>query len=411
METKANFALIGAFTVAGFLGLLAFLMWFAKLQLNQQFAYYDAYFPEVSGLSVSSQVLFAGLNVGTVSSIELSPDSPDAVRVRLELNEHTPVRVDSRASIATSAVTGVSQVVITPGLPASMLLRNFDSDDVPVILSSPTALQTIGEQAPELLSRANVVAQQLSTLLGDDNQERVRNILTNLEQASGNLDKTMADVSRATDAVAEAATDLAAFGGRLDRLSQTAETALTNFSGASSQAETTLASIDTYVTVDLSGLTEDLQQTAAVLKEDLGNLGSRAQTSLDKLDTALDAATGTMEAAHRVVDEVGPVFTDLRSTLGNIDVALANLPEELPRITANVGAAAESAAGAFDSLRAMLDGARAPVQTFTSEGLPQFSRMAQDVRRLVGDIDQLVTTLKRNPSRILRSQPIPEFRR
>ena len=103
METKANYALIGAFTIAGFLGLLGFLMWFAKLQLHQQFAYYESYFPEVAGLSVSSQVLFAGLRVGTVSGIELAPDSPGAVRVTLELDENTPVRVDSRASIDTSA--------------------------------------------------------------------------------------------------------------------------------------------------------------------------------------------------------------------------------------------------------------------------------------------------------------------
>ena len=225
METKANFALIGAFTVAGFLGLLGFLMWFAKLQLNQQFAYYDAYFPEVAGLSVSSQVLFAGLNVGTVTAIELAPDSPAAVRVRLELHEHTPVRVDSRASIDTSAVTGVSQVVITPGLPTSTLLRNIETDEIPVIQSSPTALQTIGEQAPELLSRANVVAQRLANLLGDENQERINNILINVEEASGNLNKTMDDVSRATDAVAAAAEDLKGFGDKLDQLSQTADAA------------------------------------------------------------------------------------------------------------------------------------------------------------------------------------------
>ena len=37
METKANFVLIGAFTIAGFLGLVAFLMWFANLSLNRQF--------------------------------------------------------------------------------------------------------------------------------------------------------------------------------------------------------------------------------------------------------------------------------------------------------------------------------------------------------------------------------------
>ena len=44
METKANYVLIGAFTILGFLGILLFLMWFAKLQVNRQFAYYDIYF-------------------------------------------------------------------------------------------------------------------------------------------------------------------------------------------------------------------------------------------------------------------------------------------------------------------------------------------------------------------------------
>lgn len=364
METKANYALIGAFTIVGFLGLLGFLMWFAKLQLNQQFAYYDAYFPEVAGLSVSSQVLFAGLSVGTVTAIELAPDSPDAVRVRLELDEDTPVRTNSRASIDTSAVTGVSQVTITPGTTGNMLLRDIAVDDIPVIQSSPTALQTIGEQAPELLSRANVVAQQLTHLFGDENQERVANILINLERATGNIDKTMTDVSRATDAVAAAATDLAAFGDKLDTLSQTADTALTNFSGASAQAETTLASIDGFVNDDLKVLTDDLKQTASTLKADLATLGTRAQSSLDNLDTALASATGTMDAAHEVIGDLRPVFADLRTTLGSISTALANLPEELPRITTNIGNAAASAASAFNSLQVMLDGARGPVQTF-----------------------------------------------
>ena len=53
METRANFVLIGAFTILGFLGLLAFLLWFAKLEVDRQFAYYDIYFTGVSGLSAS----------------------------------------------------------------------------------------------------------------------------------------------------------------------------------------------------------------------------------------------------------------------------------------------------------------------------------------------------------------------
>ncbi|MBA4490398.1 MlaD family protein [Paracoccus sp. S1E-3] len=404
METKANYALIGAFTIAGLLGILGFLMWFARLQLNQQFAYYEAYFPEVAGLSVSSQVLFAGLNVGTVSAIELAPDSPDAVRVTLELAEETPVRTDSRASIDTSAVTGVSQVTITPGLSGSPLLRDVATEEVPVIRSSQTALQTIGEQAPELLSRANVVAQQLTQLFGDQNQERISNILVNLERSTQNIDRTMADVSKAADAIGT-------FGEKLDQLSRTADTALTNFSGASAQAETTLASLDGFVNDDLKVMAEDLKQTAATLKTDLGTLGTRAQTSLDKADAALESVTGTMDAARAVVAEVGPVFTDLRTTLGSISTALANLPDELPRITTNVGNAADSAASAFASLESILDGSRGPLQTFTREGLPQYSRLAQEARGLITNLDQLVTAIKRNPSQILRGQPTPEFRR
>ncbi|MFD1797096.1 MCE family protein [Paracoccus aurantiacus] len=411
METKANFALIGAFTLVGFLGILGFLMWFAKLELNRQFAYYDAYFREVAGLTVSSQVQFAGLNVGRVVATELSPTGAEAVRVRLELDEDTPVRVDSTASIDTSAVTGVSIVTITPGSPDAALLRDVTEEQIPVITSGRSTLQTLGQQAPELLARLNVLAGQLTQMTGDENQQRIANILSNTEAASASLDQTMKDVSRATDAIAAAATDLADVGDKLELITARADTALESFAGASTQAEQTLARVDAYLGDDLSPLTNDLRGRVPALADDLSRLSNRAMDSLDNLDVALGSATTTLDTAGRVVDDLGPVFNDLRSTLGRVNESLANLPDELPRITANIGDAARSAAGAFDSLRAMLDGARAPVQAFTREGLPQYSRLAQDMRAMVTNIDALVSTLRRNPAQLLRGQPTPEFRR
>ena len=41
METKANYVLIGAFTLAGMLGILGIILWFARIELDSQFAYYD----------------------------------------------------------------------------------------------------------------------------------------------------------------------------------------------------------------------------------------------------------------------------------------------------------------------------------------------------------------------------------
>ena len=135
METKANYALIGAFTIAGFLGILGFVLWFAQLQLDRQFAYYDVYFPEVSGLGPASEVRFAGLPVGRVVDMRLAPGNPLPVRVRIEVILDTPIRSDSLAALEVQGVTGVALVAVTAGSARAPLLRVADTSEVPVIVS------------------------------------------------------------------------------------------------------------------------------------------------------------------------------------------------------------------------------------------------------------------------------------
>ena len=53
METRANYILIGAFTIAGILGALGFFLWLAKFEVSRQYAYYDVLFDNVSGLSAA----------------------------------------------------------------------------------------------------------------------------------------------------------------------------------------------------------------------------------------------------------------------------------------------------------------------------------------------------------------------
>lgn len=420
METKANYALIGAFAVAGFLGILLFLMWFAKLQLDHQFAYYDIFFTEVAGLGVSSDVLYAGVKVGSVVSVQLAGEGAAAVRVRIEVAEDTPIRTDSRAFIESQAVTGVANVGITPGNSASGLLREQpDAGDVPVIASSRSAFQTLTTEGPQIIEKLNTVAQQLTVLLGEQNQTRVATILDNVERSSANLDRAMDDISKATDAIGSAAEGIAAFGDKLDTLTATADGALQNFGAAAETADGTLAAatltldqVRTYVADDLTVLTQRLDQTAAGLQADLSRISQRAEGTLDALDVALASGTGAFDAAQGILaTDLGPIIGDFRVTLGNVNAALDSVSGDLPQITGQLRDAADSAAAAFGSLRVMLDTSRAPVQAFTRDGLPQFSRLAQDMRGLVGNVDQLVTTLRRNPAQIITGPRTPEFRR
>lgn len=433
MENKANYALIGAFTIAGFLGILGFMMWFAKLNLDKQFAYYDVYFTEVSGLGISSEVSFAGLIVGKVVDLQLSEMPDGAVRVRLEVDENTPVRTNSRASVEITGVTGVANVAITSGSPDTPLLRDASTDAVPVIPANRSALQTLSDQGPEMISRLNTVAEQMTRLLGEQNQTRVGNILDNVERSSANLDKALADVTKATDSIASAANDISGFGSKLQSLGTAAEktlsiadTSLTQFNQTAQTADTALQSgtaaldeVRDYVAGDLRTLTRDLNQTATGMRDDLARLTDRAGTTMDNLDAALvvgqrtlSSAESAFGAADRVMNtQIEPVATDLRATLARFNEAIGSVTEDIPEITAKLRNAADSADSAFASLRSMLDGARAPVQTFAKEGLPQFTRLASDLRTLSQNVNQLVTTLKRNPSQIITGPKTPEFRR
>ena len=407
METKANYALIGAFTIAGFLGILGFVLWFAQMQLDRQFAYYDVYFPEVSGLGPASEVRFAGLPVGRVVDRRLAPGNPLPVRVRIEVALDTPIRSDSTAALEVQGVTGVALVAITAGSARAPLLHDMDTPEVPVIASSRSALQTLTDEGPQIIARLGLAAEQLTQILGPRNQGRVAAILDNVERSSGNLDRTLADVAAATDAISKAATGIAVFGERMDGLSDSAAITLDRLSDAAEQAGTTLDRVDAYVQRDLALLTQDMQRSAA----SLADLADRGQSSLDGLDKTLAAGTGAFESAQRTLGDLAPLADDLRITLGAVADAMATLPEDLPRISAGLRAATDNAASAFASLRDMLDGTRGPVQSFAGDTLPQITRLSQDMRALVRNMDQLVSTLRRNPAQLLSGPRTPEFRR
>jgi phospholipid/cholesterol/gamma-HCH transport system substrate-binding protein len=94
METKANYVLIGLFTLGGLLGALGLLLWFAKVEVDRQYAYFDILFEDVSGLGSASDVRYNGLPVGQVVDLGLDDADSSQVRVRIEVSADTPVNTE-----------------------------------------------------------------------------------------------------------------------------------------------------------------------------------------------------------------------------------------------------------------------------------------------------------------------------
>ncbi|MDP5359028.1 MAG: MlaD family protein, partial [Paracoccaceae bacterium] len=92
METRANYILIGAFTLLAMIGTLGFFVWLASVQIDRQYATYGILFDDVSGLDPSGDVFFNGISVGRVIGIEIDSQDPSRVLTTVEISAATPVR-------------------------------------------------------------------------------------------------------------------------------------------------------------------------------------------------------------------------------------------------------------------------------------------------------------------------------
>ena len=104
-------------------------------------------------------------------------------------------------------------------------------------------------------------------------------------------------------------------------------------------------------------------------------------------------------------------MADLRTTIGRLDGAIATVAEDIPAIGTDLQAASEAAEAAFATLDRTLSGIAGPAETFATTGLADYTRLAQEARTLVNNLDALTTQIQRDPARFFLNQQTPDFRR
>lgn len=188
METRANYVLIGAFTLLTAAFLLLFGLWAAKYTSDKDWRYFNVIFDEaVTGLTEGGSVQYNGISVGTVDTLSLAPDDPRKVIAKVKLRASTPVKVDTHAKLSFTGLTGTAFIQLTGGSPDAPLLAAAD-DEVPTIITESSALQNIAETANKLVAR-------LDKVLSDENINNIAKTLENLENATGAISDQRADLS------------------------------------------------------------------------------------------------------------------------------------------------------------------------------------------------------------------------
>jgi phospholipid/cholesterol/gamma-HCH transport system substrate-binding protein len=128
---RANLELIvGVFVLSGLLCLAYLAINLGKLEIFGKGYQVYAVFDNVSGLKTGASVEVAGVNVGQVNSIHLTP--MDQARVGMKLHYDLKVHDDAIASIRTKGIIGDKFVKLSPGsakklIPAGGTIFNTES--------------------------------------------------------------------------------------------------------------------------------------------------------------------------------------------------------------------------------------------------------------------------------------------
>jgi phospholipid/cholesterol/gamma-HCH transport system substrate-binding protein len=180
METRSNYVMVGAVTVALLIGTLLFVVWLSGLS-GKSTKCYDIYFPAVGGIAKGSNVSFSGVPVGQVSKISLLPNRPEFVWVRIEVDQQTPVLEGTTAEIHSISLAGANEIQLNGAQRGRPPITQTGPQGCPVIPASSSGLSALLNSAPELLARIQTLTERLTELLSDKNQNSIADILENID--------------------------------------------------------------------------------------------------------------------------------------------------------------------------------------------------------------------------------------
>jgi phospholipid/cholesterol/gamma-HCH transport system substrate-binding protein len=177
METRANYVLIGAFTLAVIAAAFGFVLWFQSLHTTKLRSPLRVVFEgPASGLRNGGSVNFNGIRIGEVISVKL--DNPRRVVALAMVENKAPIRKDTLVGLEFQGLTGVAAISLKGGEENAPPVP-LDEDGVPVLTADPNALQDVTEAIRATLQNVN--------RLVAENQQSVKNSLHNLETFTGSL--------------------------------------------------------------------------------------------------------------------------------------------------------------------------------------------------------------------------------
>ncbi len=356
METRANYVLIGAFTLAVILAGFGFTLWLAGGSARQVSETVRIVFSgSVGGLSRGSSVTFNGIKVGEVTDIHLAPQDPRRVLAMVKVEPSTPLKADTRARLDSAMLTGVSVIALTGGDADAPPLKPGANGDPATIFAQTSDIQDMMTLARQVAQRADDMLARLDRVVAG-NEGAINRSLTNVETFS----KTLAEAGPSIAALVKAVD-----GNRLGRVVDNAD----KFSAA------------------LASASPDIEAGL----HDARSLAAKLDASADRIDAVLKGAEGFLGSASG--KEGSSTFAEIREAAISV----------------------RDAGRAFRTMSENLDKRTASITTsfgrLSGSGRREVEALSGDGQRTLGALNRTVRSLEKDPSQVIfgGKPSLPEY--
>lgn len=441
METRANYIIVGIFTVVAVLAAFAFIYWTAAIGDRGETALLRVRIPgSASGLGPGSFVLFNGVKVGTVQRVYIDVTNPTVAIADTLIDRLTPITRSTSAVIGIAGLTGQANIEIKGSeiQEANLLEEAETNGTVAEITADPSAVTNLLQKAQDIFARADRILTNLEGFTADARAPLVETA-QNAQKFSAALARNADGVDKFLESVSKLSGELAGVSGKLDGSLKAAEDILKAVDPK--KVEAVVGNAEKF-TRDLATTSAQFDDTVREVRETVATINDfakRTQQTLGKVDGVLDgvdpakvrSALANIEQASRnansaaadiakVTEKFGNKAEDIEQMIGDaselmrrlnqasvrVDGVLAKVDgllgsDDAEGLVANANATLKGFKQVADTLNARLGTITDGLARFSGQGLRDAEALIRDSRRSIDRIERAITDLERNPQRII----------
>ena len=261
METRANYVLIGMFTLAVIAGIFGFVWWFQNAGATRERVAYQVVFDgSVSGLRTGANVLFNGILVGEVTGLKLDPKQPKEVIATINVDKGVQIHSDAEVGLEFQGLTGVAQVALKGGTQDAPILVGSKTNP-PVLKAPPAATMDFTQAARDTLRRLDDFVAS--------NQDIFKDALKNIDTFTAALARNSGRIDKITMGLQDLA------GGEDGK------------SGKINEAASSIRTLSDNLDKRTAEITDNLNSLLIVGKKHVEVVGNDLHRTLGTIDTAV----------------------------------------------------------------------------------------------------------------------------